>query len=149
MNTKIYNNGPLGFALPRNVENIFIGIERFLDVLQYAEQHNTGFPPHNLEQIDDENFVISLAVAGYDKSEISITLEKDEKPNVLVVSGFKKNHEKKNFIHQGIAGRKFSRRFPLLEELNVKNCEMKNGMLNIYIEMVVPEEKKPVSFEIK
>ena len=121
-----------------------IGWESFFPRLEtLAKTNSTAFPPYNVRKVDDDNFVIELAVAGYNKSNLTIT---EESNNLTVVGELPDTGDE--YIHKGIAGRKFTRTFSLAEHMVTKESHLVDGMLLISIEKVVPDEKKPKAIEI-
>ena len=102
------------------------------------------YPFYNIAQVDENNWIIELALAGYDKTNISV----EEKDGYLIISGKQPETSSKNYVHRGIALRSFKKSFKLAEWMVVRGASMSNGMLNVNIELVVPEEKKPKKFEI-
>jgi len=106
----------------------------------------TSFPPYNLIKEDDDNFVIELAVAGYTRDDIDITVEKD----VLTVQNTTEAVKSKDtFIHQGIAEREWKQKFVLGEYMEVGSASLKEGLLIIRVERHIPEELKPKTIKIK
>lgn len=103
-----------------------------------------GYPPFNVKKIDDEHFVVEIAAAGFSKTDIDITM----KDNQLVVKGEVKPDTSTEYIYKGIAERAFERSFTLADSVVVKNASMVNGMLKIWLESFIPEEKKPKSIPI-
>ena len=121
-----------------------VGFDRFADMLDSLSQLDNGvtYPPYNIERTGEHNYRISLAVAGFAEKDLVVEV----KEGVLSVSG-KREGEKENvqprYLHQGIAGRSFERRFQLAENVEVKGAQLENGLLHIDLERIVPEEKKP------
>ena len=105
----------------------------------------SSFPPYNVKQIDEDNYTIELAVAGYSREDLDIKVEKD----TLTIKSDKDNDDKSDFLHRGIAGRNFTQHFTLGEYMVVKSAELENGMLLINIERELPEEAKPKTIKIK
>lgn len=105
----------------------------------------SSFPPYNVKKVDEDNYTIELAVAGYLREEIEINVEKD----TLTIKSDKENDEKSDFLHRGIAGRNFTQHFTLGEYMSVKSASLENGMLSIKIERELPEEAKPKTIKIK
>jgi len=119
-----------------------IGFDRLATRLDSALRSNTassGYPPYNIEALDDNRYNITLAVAGFEKSDIAISVEKD----VLIVKGSKPDDHKVNYLYQGITHRTFERKFDLAEHVEVCGAELKNGLLNITLVREIPEEMKP------
>tara|TARA_R110000868_G_scaffold296266_1_gene556494 strand:- start:1355 stop:1783 length:429 start_codon:yes stop_codon:yes gene_type:complete len=123
-----------------------IGFDRQLKLLERAETHsNSNYPPYNIVKIDDENFVIELAVAGFGKKEVSISKEKE----VLIIKGEQEDQgNARVFVHQGLASRNFTRKFTLADDIVVKGADMKDGILSVSLERVIPEEDKPQEIKI-
>ena len=103
----------------------------------------TNYPPYNVVKEDDEHFSVELAVAGFSKKDVSITKEK----NVLVIEG-KVEDESKDFVHKGLASRAFKRSFTLADDVEISGASLKDGILVVSLERVIPEEDKPVSIKI-
>ena len=121
-----------------------IGFDRTLQLLERADTHsNVNYPPYNIVKIDEENFQIEMAVAGFDKKEVSISKEKEK----LIIEG-EQDTESKEYVHQGLASRSFKRSFTLADDIIVKGADMKNGILIVSLERIVPEEDKPQEIKI-
>jgi molecular chaperone IbpA len=105
----------------------------------------SSFPPYNVKKIDEDNYTIELAVAGYSREDLDVKVEKD----TLTIKSDKDNDDKSDFLHRGIAGRNFTQHFTLGEYMVVKSAELENGMLLINIERELPEEAKPKTIKIK
>jgi len=103
------------------------------------------FPPYNVKKVDEDNYVIELAVAGYSREDLDIKVEKD----TLTIKSEKEKDEKSDFLHRGIAGRNFTQHFTLGEYMIVKSASLENGLLSINIERELPEEAKPKTIKIK
>jgi molecular chaperone IbpA len=103
------------------------------------------FPPYNVKKVDEDNYIIELAVAGYSREDLEIKVEKD----TLTIKSEKEKDEKSDFLHRGIAGRNFTQHFTLGEYMIVKSASLENGLLSINIERELPEEAKPKTIKIK
>ena len=103
-----------------------------------------GYPPYNVKKVDDNKYIIELAVAGFGKSDIEITIE----DGVLKISGATKTDDSTNYLYKGIAERAFTRTFSLADTVEVKNADLINGMLKIWLENIIPESKKPRKVDI-
>ena len=123
-------------------ENVFAALDNAAHLLTAT---TTAFPPVNIIKTDEYDFIIELAVAGYKKSEIEITSEK----NSLKVSGKKGDKDDRTYLSKGIAGRKFSRQFVLSDTIVVKGADLEDGILSIKLENIIPEEHKPRKIDIK
>jgi molecular chaperone IbpA len=95
--------------------------------------------------LDEDNYVIEIAVAGFDKKDFNISL----KDSSLTVKADKADNESKEFLHQGIAGRSFQRTFALADHVKVKGAEYTNGILSVSLLKEIPEEEKPVEIKVK
>ena len=125
-----------------------IGFDQMFDELMRAtSRQSTNYPPHNVLKIDDNNFVVQLAVAGFDQGDIDIQVE----GRVLSITGStnKDNKYGAEYIIQGISMRDFERTFTLAEHVEVKNAEVTNGILSIELERIVPVENLPKKIDIK
>jgi len=124
-----------------------IGFDRMFDELErtFANSQSNGYPPYNIAQINEDEYMISLAVAGFGMDNLSI--EKDK--NVLKIEGTApKGGENVNYLHKGIGGRNFRREFTLADHVEVVNAGLELGMLNIHLKREVPEELQPKKIEI-
>jgi molecular chaperone IbpA len=123
-----------------------IGFDRTLQLLERANHSptNTNYPPYNIVKHDAENFSIELALAGFDKKDITISKEK----NVLLIEGKQEEDELFEYVHKGLASRSFKRSFTLADDIVVQGADMKNGILSISLERIVPEEDKPLQIKI-
>jgi molecular chaperone IbpA len=114
----------------------FIGFEDLLSKLHAKSSVN--FPPYNIFKDNDTSYGIELAVAGYSKDEISVSLGN----GILEVSGTKKLDDSKKYIHKGISSRSFSRTFTVAETIEVTKAAYENGVLKLTLENKLPETKK-------
>jgi HSP20 family molecular chaperone IbpA len=118
---------------------LFLGFdqwERMLD--RVAKSANTGYPPYNIEQIDELGLRISLAVAGFTMDDLSVAMEDRH----LVIRGKQSEHDDARlFIHRGIAQRQFQRVFMLGDEIEVHGAHLDNGLLHIDLKRIVPDKK--------
>ena len=126
----------------------FIGFDRALDTWSHAQTVSsaTNYPPYNVIKVDEDNFIVELAVAGFAKTDIDLSTADGK----LTVKGDLSTEDSDSkFIHRGIAARKFTREWALGEYMEVKAAELKDGMLKIDIVRILPEEKKPKTIKIK
>jgi molecular chaperone IbpA len=125
-----------------------IGFDKLFNELDrtFANSANTGYPPYNIVKIDEDNFQIELAVAGFSMNDLSITLDKNE----LIIEGIPNEHEDDIplFLHKGIANRNFIRTFKIAEHVEVKDASLELGILKITLERNVPEELQPKKIAI-
>ena len=125
-----------------------IGFDRFgslLDTALRGEQASTGYPPYNIEVIDENQYRITLAVAGFEESELDVQIEN----GILSVRGKKGNdQETKQYLYQGIANRSFERKFNLADYIEVSGARLNNGLLDISLVKEIPEAMKPKTIAI-
>ncbi|NHN36957.1 Hsp20 family protein [Pseudomaricurvus alcaniphilus] len=124
-----------------------IGYDRLatmLDSALNAEGLSTGYPPYNIEALDQDRYAITLAVAGFLQDELNLHVEN----GVLVVHGNKKTEAERKYLHQGIANRSFERKFNLAEHVEVTGAELRNGLLTINLVKEIPEAMKPRTIPI-
>ena len=118
--------------------------DNVFDSVFNLNESNASYPPYNILK-SDNNYTISLAIAGFSKNEVDISLQENE----LVIKGISKDQNNKiEFLHRGIAGRNFERKFRLADTIKVSNASYENGLLNIYLEREIPEHQKPRKIEI-
>jgi molecular chaperone IbpA len=131
-----------------SIHRHFVGFDNIFNEMDRMFENSTksqGYPPYNIAQINDNEYMISLAVAGFGMDNLSI--EKDNK--VLKIEGTApKGDEDVNYLHKGIGGRSFRREFTLAEHVEVKAAKLELGMLNIHLKREVPEELQPKKIEI-
>jgi molecular chaperone IbpA len=124
----------------------FIGFNRELGRLNTAHKTNSQtYPPYDLLKLDEDTYRISLAVAGFSRENIDISVDN----GTLIIKGEIIEVIDAEIVHKGIAGRKFVRSFALGEYMEVTGAEMKDGMLHINVDRVIPEDKKPKTIDIK
>ncbi|MEM9168214.1 MAG: Hsp20 family protein [Pseudomonadota bacterium] len=118
-----------------------VGFDRLFDLLDAAGKTDAGgYPPYNIERLDEDAYRITLAVAGFAESDIDIVVHEQ----TLTISGKRpEGDESRTFLHQGIAGRSFERRYQLADHVKVDGAELANGLLNIDLRREVPESLKP------
>lgn len=105
----------------------------------------TTYPPYNIERLAENEYRITMAVAGFDKHDIEIEVNE----GLLSIRGEKKEAEKERaFLHRGIASRAFERRFQLADYVEVRSADVKDGLLSVDLEREVPERLKPRTIEI-
>ena len=125
-----------------------VGFDRVFDNLaRYMDNtvQSTGFPPYNIRKDGDYGYVIEMALAGFSKKDIEVEVA----DGTLSVRSVKENVDDDADLYRGIAYRKFNRKFTLADDVVVNDVSLQNGMLNIDLERVVPEEKKPRLITVK
>jgi molecular chaperone IbpA len=124
-----------------------IGFDHLASVLDQLSnlEAESGFPPYNIERLGENNFRISMAVAGFGDNDLSIEV----KEGTLTIRGEKNSEEKvRQYIHQGIAARNFERRFRLADYVEVSNATLEHGLLHIDLKRELPEAMKPRTISI-
>lgn len=134
------------FGIPTGLARQFIGFDQMLERIREASEtlpKIPTYPPYNIKKVDDEHFVIEMAVAGFGKTDLDIELA----DGTLTVSG-NLDSDNDDYLYQGIANRAFTRKFTLADTVVVKNAELVNGLLKIALERFIPEEKKAKKIDI-
>jgi molecular chaperone IbpA len=125
-----------------------VGFDRLFNLLDSVggyDQAPTAYPPYNIERVGENEYRITMAVAGFAEDEITV----DVKEQTLNISGAKKAEEKeREYLHRGIAARSFERRFQLADHVEVKGADLQDGLLHIDLVRNVPERLKPRSIAI-
>jgi molecular chaperone IbpA len=133
-----------------SIHKFAVGFDNMFDeILRVnAQQSNTNYPPYNVVQINEDEFIISLAVAGFGLDNLSVTKDK----NFLIIEG--KNTIKEedmpdiNYLHRGISARDFRREFKLADHVEIENAHLELGILNVHLKREIPEEQKPRAIAI-
>jgi molecular chaperone IbpA len=126
------------------INRALVGFDRYFNS-QFANV-NGNYPPHNIVKYADNSYGIEVAVAGFTKDEITVEVDQDQ----LMITGRKSTvTEGVEYLHRGLAARDFEQQFTLAEYMEVRGAEVKDGMLKIEIERIVPEALKPRSIAIK
>ncbi len=123
-----------------------VGFDRMFDLLDHVgKSEATGYPPYNIERVDEDRYRITLAVAGFSEGDLEIELHE----NALKVLGARPEDDgSRTYLHQGIAGRSFERRFQLADHVKIEGASLVNGLLDIELRREIPEAKKPRKIEI-
>lgn len=137
-----------------NFDKFFVGADKILETLSKAHETAAkaipGYPPYNIAKVDDNKYVIEMAVAGFGKNNLEIELAN----SVLTVKGSTTVEEPKedtdavSYLYKGIADRAFTRKFTLADTVEIKNAELVNGMLKLWLENIIPDHKKPKKIDI-
>lgn len=125
-----------------------VGFDRLFDEVERRFQNSvqTGYPPYNIVKVTDNEYVIELAVAGFTEEDITVEIEN----SMLTIEANVVDVEQPDttYIHKGIAARSFKRQFQVADTVEVVDAEMKNGMLSIKLENIIPEAMKPRQIKI-
>lgn len=124
-----------------------IGFDRFASLIDSAlgADPQPSYPPYNIELVEENRYRITMAVAGFDRQEIDIELERD---TLKIVGRKSKEDVPKNYLHRGLAARNFEQRFQLADYLKVSGATLENGLLSIDLAREVPEAMKPRKIDI-
>lgn len=127
-----------------------VGFDRLLSTIDdfdslFTEGRKTAsYPPYNIIKVDDTNYTIEIATAGFSRDDLEITAE----GNKLTVSGKITGEDRRDYLHRGIGTRDFSHNFTLSDTVIVKSADIEKGLLVVRLENIIPEEKKPRKIEI-
>lgn len=127
-----------------------IGFDTMFDELSriHSQQSTSNYPPYNIVQLNEDEYVISLAVAGFGIDNLSITKDK----NFLIIEGkeFQNDSEQivPNYLHKGISNKDFRREFKLADHVDIVSANLELGILNVSLKREIPEEQKPKSIAI-
>ena len=134
------------FAMDLFNDPFFIGFNRELGRLNTAHKTNSqSYPPYDLLKLDEDTYRLSIAIAGFTKDDIDISVDN----GTLIIKGEIVEVTDAEVVHKGIAVRKFTRSFALGEYMEVTGAELKDGILHINVDRIVPEENKPKTIKIK
>jgi len=151
----MYTLAPHTFPTPQDLQKMLgfsVGFDGFFNRLSNMDiaQSQSGYPPYNIRKINDLQYVVELALAGFSKSDIEVevtdgtlTIRTATAKDVGADNDEKSSNNEIGFVHQGIAKRSFSRQFNLSDDIIVKNADLQDGMLIVNLERVIPDEKKP------
>ena len=137
-----------------SMDKLLVGYEPMVKRLEEAHESLTkvipNYPPYNIVKVDDNKYVIEMAVAGFGKSNLDIEIQ----DGTLVVSGQSQLADmyeegiNNTYIYKGIADRNFTRKFSIADSVEIKNADLINGMLKIWLENIIPDNKKPKKVDI-
>lgn len=135
------------FAMDLFRDPFFIGFNRELERMATVHQAATRqtYPPYDVLKLDEDTFQVSIAVAGFTKDDIDVSVEN----GTLIVKGEITEVTDGEYLHKGIAARKFTRTFALGEYMEVTGASIEDGMLHVNVDRIIPEEKKPKKIKIK
>lgn len=117
---------------------LFLGFDQFEETLEQLQKtSNNGYPPYNIEQVSETDLRISIAVAGFDMSDLTVEIEN----NQLTIKGKRQDQEERIYLHRGIATRQFQKSFILADGIEVEGASMDKGLLNIDLVRVIPQSQ--------
>ena len=140
-----------------NLRPLTVGFDNVFDQLEYMMEDRFfdkgtvgNFPPYNIVKTGENTYDVELALAGFNKNDIEV----EYKENNLTVKSKKQDNVEEtdpdgNMIHRGISKRMFSRSFTISNDVEVKGAELKDGLLKVSLERIIPEHKKAKTIEIK
>ncbi len=132
----------------KDMDKFFVGFDeqfnRIAKIHDDITKNIPNYPPYNIRKTSESTYVIEIAVAGFNKSEIEIEFRDDK----LIVKGNTTEDNSNDYLFKGIAARNFTRTFALNDQVEIQGAEMINGMLKIALERIIPEHKKPKKIEI-
>ena len=123
----------------------FDRMQRLLDAATRMDESVPSYPPYNIEALGEDAYRLTMAVAGFSNDDLDVTVKED---TLSISAKVAKNDAENAYLHRGIAGRSFERRFALAEHIKVAGANLVNGLLHIDLNREVPEEKKPRKIEI-
>jgi molecular chaperone IbpA len=132
----------------KDMDRFFVGFDdtynRLAKLHDDMAKNIPNYPPYNLKKVDDNKYVIEIAVAGFSKSEIEVEFVDDK----LIVKGNANDDDTSDWLYKGIAARNFTRTFALDDKIEIKGAELINGMLKIALEKIIPDHKKPKKIKV-
>ena len=151
----MYTLAPHTFPTPQDLQKMLgfsVGFDGFFNRLSNMDIAQSGYPPYNIRKLNELQYVVELALAGFSKSDIEVEVT-DGTLTIRTVTAKgdpdgvdndeKSSNNEIGFVHQGIAKRSFSRQFNLSDDIIVKSADLKDGLLIVNLERVIPDEKKP------
>jgi molecular chaperone IbpA len=145
-----YVKDVFGRDLFKDFDKFYVGVDdQFNRLAKLHDELTKGvpnYPPYNIRKTEENKYVVEMAVAGFGKQDIEIELA----DNKMIIKGNAASDEpENNFLWKGIASRNFTRTFALEDQIEVKDAELLNGMLRVFLERIIPEHKKPQKIEVK
>lgn len=129
----------------QTLSRALIGFDSMLNSV-YANSLNSNYPPHNMIKISDDQYMIEMAVTGFKKSEISVSVEQ----GTLIIRSSKENIPvEMDYLYRGLSLRNFTKQFKLAEHIEVTSANIEDGILSIHLMQIIPEDKKPKLIEIQ
>ena len=115
-----------------------VGFDRMFDMLDQVADSSQGYPPYNIERTDENKYRITVAVAGFGEKDMNVEV----RDGVLSVTGKREDADKPSYLHRGIAGRAFERRFQLAEHVEVKGAKLENGLLHVDLDQRSADDRQ-------
>lgn len=137
------------FEMFKDLDKFYVGFDdqfqRLAKLHDDMSKNIPNYPPYNIKKVEDNRYIIEVAVAGFSKSELEIEFEDDK---LIVRGNAKENDSEYDWLYKGIAARNFTRTFALNDQIEIKGADLINGMLKIALERIIPEHKKPKKIDI-
>lgn len=124
----------------------FDHLSRMLDAAQRVDDSAFSYPPYNIEKLSDDDYRITMAVAGFAESDLEIAVHDR---TLIIIGKARREEETAQYLHRGIAGRSFERRFELADHIHVEGADLSNGLLHVSLKREVPEQMKPRTIRIE
>jgi len=137
---------PTHYFGSKDLDRFFVGYDKLFNQLRQFEneaKHVPNYPPYNVIKTADNVYVIEIAVAGFSEKDLEITQE----DNKLVVTG-NTGDDSSDYVYKGIANRSFTRVFNIEDNIKIQDATLNNGMLQVVLERIIPEHKKPKTIKI-
>lgn len=145
-----YMKDVFGRDLFKDFDKFYVGFDdqynRLAKIHDDLTKSIPNYPPYNIKKTGDNTYVIELAVAGFAKQDIEIELADGK---MIIKGNVESTEPEDSYLFKGIAARPFTRMFALEDQIEVKDAEMLNGMLKVFLERIIPEHKKPKKIEVK
>lgn len=125
----------------QNLAKMLVGFDDMFSTMEnrFSNQLQTNYPPHNIIKVDENKYIVQMAVAGFKKDEITVEV----KDSILTIFGERVSSIEHDYLYKGLAFRNFERSFTMVEHTVVDSATISDGVLSIQIERILPEEKKP------
>lgn len=137
------------FEMFKDLDKFYVGFDdqfqRLAKLHDDMSKNIPNYPPYNIKKVEDNRYIIEVAVAGFSKSELEIEFEDDK---LIVRGNAKESDSEYDWLYKGIAARNFTRTFALNDQIEIKGADLINGMLKIALERIIPEHKKPKKIDI-
>lgn len=130
------------------IQRFAVGFDQLFNDMDrlYLNSTNSAYPPYNIVKLDEDSFLIEIAVAGFAEHELEVTVERGQ---LIITGNASDRDDNRNFIHKGIGTRNFTRTFRLADHIVVEKAKLENGLLAVQLHRIVPEELKPRKIEIR
>ena len=128
-----------------DITKFAIGFDDMMDRFHYQQNQTITYPPYDIIKVDNFNYKIEMALAGFSKEDIEVEVA----DGIITISSNKENDQDKSKLYRGISYRKFTRQFTIAEDIEVQDAKLENGLLTIELEKIVPDEKKPRMIKVK